>query len=320
MSSSQDNDNDPLHDPFKDTSFEGLFEEMEHSWEHYQDYKARYPSPGLQRIWVGITQRVGWKQRTRRFSQISSVLKYAAAILLPIITVVLGLYVARDFSASTGAKTLTQRTEQGVSTRVNLSDGSVVWLRPNSEITYSKKFDCDIREIELVGQAYFKVRTDSLWPFVVRANGFSITALGTEFIMNTNPGKAYLEAALVSGNAQIEWTDTSNEKVQQLLEPMERVVYSADERDIVEIAPLAPSEAKWNHYFMLFEGIPAEEVLAKLADAYNMQVEVDPEANLTKPITITVREESFEQVLSLLQYIVPFSYSISKDTVYISPQ
>ncbi len=320
MSSSQDVDSEPLNDPLKGSALNGSLEGMEHDWEHYQAYKADYPAPDLMRTWAGIVEKIGWKRRAKPVSLIPSVLKYAAAILLPIAGFLLGLYISSDFSASPETETITLGTAPGVSTRVNLPDGSVVWLRANSEIVYPKEFDDEKRELHLIGQAYFKIRTDSLWPFVVRANDFSVTALGTEFIMNTTPEQATIETALVSGRALIEWTDKNNETVQQFLKPMERVVYSTDERNIVHVAPLSAAAAQWNHYLLVFEGVPLGETLKKMAESYNMQLQVAPGVDTGKPITITVREESFEQILSLLQYIVPFDYAISKDTIHISPK
>ncbi len=318
MSSKRGSDSEPLNGQARDSVSNRSLEVIEHDWEHYQMYKADYPKPNLKRIWEDIVQKIGWQKRVKRVSLIPSFLKYAAAILLPLAGFMLGLYFYSDFSLSPETDTATVITAPGVSIKVDLPDGSEVWLRPNSEITYPKEFDQLKREIHLSGHAYFKTQADSLWPFVVRANGFSTIALGTEFIMKTMPERATIETALVSGRVLIEWIDKNNEPVQQLLEPLERIVYSSDERNIICAALLSPATAKWNHYFMMFEGIPIGDVMKKIADSYNMYLEVEPGLDTGKPITITVREESFDQILSLLQFIVPFDYVISKDTVHIS--
>lgn len=318
MSSKRCSDTEPLNDLERESVSNRSLEVIEQDWEHYQVYKADYPKPNLKRVWEGVVQKIGWEKRVKRVTLSPSFLKYAAAILLPLAVFMLGLYFYSDFFLSRETDTVTIATAPGVSIRVNLPDGSEVWLRPNSEIIYPKDFDQLKREIHLNGHAYFKTHADSLWPFVVRANGFSTIALGTEFIMNTMPEQETIETALVSGRALIEWIDKNDEPVQQRLEPMERIVYSSDERDIVSAAPLSPAAAKWNHYFMMFEGVPIGDVMEKIADSYNMHLEVEPGLDTGKPITITVREESFDQILSLLQFIVPFDYVISKDTVHIS--
>lgn len=319
MSSSQDTDNGPLNDPLKGSDPCGSFEKMEHDWEYYQKYKGQFPPPNPNKIWAGIVKKLGWNPSARK-TLLVPILKYAAAILLPIAGFLLGLHISRSFIESTGAELITLSTAPGVSTRANLADGSVVWLRSNSEIVYPKEFGDKERAIELNGQAYFKVRPDSLWPFVVRSGDFSATVLGTELIMKTNHEQGIIETALISGRARIEWTDKDNVLVKKMLEPMELVVYSTEQRHIESVRPLSETSAQWNHYFLVFEGVPLGETLKKMADSYNMRLQVAPGVEVGKPITITVREESFEQILSLLQYIVPFDYAISKDTIYISPK
>ena len=319
MSSSQDTDSGPYNDPLKGNTPNGSFERMEHDWEYYHNYKGQFPPPNLKTIWAGIVKNIGWNRSSGKVPLVS-ILKYAAAILLPIAGFLFGLHISRNFTEITEAEIITLNTAPGVSTRANLSDGSVVWLRPNSEIVYPKEFSDKERAIELNGQAYFKVRPDSLWPFVVRAGDFSATALGTELIIKTNPEQGIIETALISGRARIEWTDKDNVLMQKMLEPMELVVYSIEQRHIESVGPLSEIAAQWNHYFLAFEGVPLGETLEKMADSYNMQLQVAPGVEVGKPITITVREESFEQILSLLQYIVPFDYAISKDTIYISPK
>jgi transmembrane sensor len=319
MSSSQDTDNEHFNDQLKENTPNGSLEEMEHNWEYYHNYKGQYSPPNIKIIWAGIVKKIGWSRSTRK-TPLVSFLKYAAAILLPIAGFLLGLHLSSNFSEITEAEKISLNTTSGVSTRANLSDGSVVWLRSNSEIIYPQEFSDKERAVELKGQAYFKIRPDSLWPFVVRAGDFSATALGTELIMKTNPELGIIETALVSGKARIEWTNKDNVLVQRILQPMELVVYSTEQRHIESVSPLSETTAQWNHYFLAFEGVPLGETLKKMADSYNMQLQVAPGVEVRKPVTITVREESFEQILSLLQYIVPFDYAISKDTIYISPK
>ena len=319
MSPSQNSDNDLFNDPLEGNTPNGSLEKMERDWEYYHNYKGQYSPPNLKIIWTGIVKKIGWNCSARK-TLLVSFLKYAAAILLPIAGFLIGLHISGNFFEITEAETVTVNTASGVSTRVNLSDGSVVWLRSNSEIVYLKEFSDKERVIELNGQAYFKVRSDSLWPFIVRAGDFSAIALGTELIMKTNPDPGIIETALISGRAGIEWTDKDNVLVQKMLQPMELVVYSTEQRNIEVISPLSETTAQWNHYFLAFEGVPLGETLKKMADSYNMQLQVAPGVEVRKPITITVREESFEQILSLLQHIVPFDYTISKDTIYISPK
>jgi len=68
---------------------------------------------------------------------------------------------------------------------IHLSDGSRVTLQPESSLSYYEPFDSKTRNISLKGEATFKVAKDKHHPFIVNANGFTTTALGTEFTINT---------------------------------------------------------------------------------------------------------------------------------------
>jgi len=68
---------------------------------------------------------------------------------------------------------------------LKLSDGSVVALKPGSSLSYYKPFVNIYRSISLNGEATFTVAKDKLHPFIVTARGFTTTALGTKFTVNT---------------------------------------------------------------------------------------------------------------------------------------
>ena len=79
---------------------------------------------------------------------------------------------------------------------IELADGSVITLNANSSITVPEHFQQQ-REVELTGEAFFKVARDTLHPFTVRAQGSQTTVLGTSF--NINARSANVELAVVSG-------------------------------------------------------------------------------------------------------------------------
>lgn len=66
-----------------------------------------------------------------------------------------------------------------------LTDGSTVKLYPNSAINYAVSFGVDNRSISLTGKAFFKVAKNKKLPFVVEANHYTTTALGTEFTVDS---------------------------------------------------------------------------------------------------------------------------------------
>lgn len=82
--------------------------------------------------------------------------------------------------------------------RLVLSDGTSVRLNSGSILRYPVSFSGKERTVELSGEAFFEVATDSLRPFSVKTDGLVVKAYGTSFNINTHkPGHVY--TALVEG-------------------------------------------------------------------------------------------------------------------------
>ncbi|QNF32121.1 FecR family protein [Adhaeribacter swui] len=65
--------------------------------------------------------------------------------------------------------------------RVALSDGSLVWLEPGSQIKYPVQFTGASRDVFLHGKAFFSVARDKQHPFRVYGSAVEVKVLGTSF-------------------------------------------------------------------------------------------------------------------------------------------
>lgn len=72
-------------------------------------------------------------------------------------------------------------TPQNATAEVTLADGTEVMLNAGSRLTYPQNFKGNIREVQLQGEAYFKVHHDAQHPFIVHAGSVNTKVLGTEF-------------------------------------------------------------------------------------------------------------------------------------------
>lgn len=73
-------------------------------------------------------------------------------------------------------------------TTVTFSDGSVVNLEKNSELTVTQSFTKKRRSVSLEGKAYFEVENDSNRPFLVHTDYSYIQVLGTKFEVEAYAG------------------------------------------------------------------------------------------------------------------------------------
>jgi ferric-dicitrate binding protein FerR (iron transport regulator) len=113
-------------------------------------------------------------------------------------------------------------TKYGSRTKVELPDGSVVWLNAGSKLTYDKEFGNSLREVNLVGEGYFDVVHNAEKPFIIHTSFFDIKDLGTQFNVKCYPEDKTTETSLVEGSVEI--TVKKRPKDKWILKPDEKLV------------------------------------------------------------------------------------------------
>ena len=107
--------------------------------------------------------------------------------------------------------------QKGVASLV-LPDGSKVWMKSSSTITYPEKFRKGSREVSFVGEGYFEVSPDPSAPFVVSSDAIKITVRGTKFDLKSYRDEKQALAALIEGAVSISYTDSLGvERVEEMV-------------------------------------------------------------------------------------------------------
>jgi len=65
--------------------------------------------------------------------------------------------------------------------RLELADGTHVWLNAASSIRYPTAFAGKERRVEITGEAYFEVAKNKAMPFIVKVNNSEVRVYGTHF-------------------------------------------------------------------------------------------------------------------------------------------
>ncbi len=294
-------------------------ESMFVDWENYDAYKSHYQKPDFDNIWQRINRLLGWEKKNTIFSVIHPLVRYAAAILFPILGLLFWHYLSDGSFLNKHDDFITIETSRGISTRVNLADGSSVWLRPGSSLSYPKHFDYERRELYLEGEAFFNVHTDKEWPMVIKTSMLDLVVTGTKITLKSIMENDLIEAGLVSGSARIEWNDIHNKKAHQDMNPLEILLFSKEHRGVVDKHTMSHIAANWNHFNLSFDATPFGKLMLELANWYNVEIELHPEIQAYKPVTMTVHEESLTEILDILQIIVEFEYELSRNRLFLYP-
>ena len=153
--------------------------------------------------------------------------------------------------------------------RRTLPDGSIVELKDGAEITVD--FSEAFRRVALVrGEAHFSVAKNPARPFIVRANGVEVRAVGTAFAVQL--GQAAVEVLVTEGKVAVEKSSPVASPVSgaQLLASLSaghRVVVETHATTLLpDVLTVSAAEADerlaWRVPRLEFSGTPLAEVIA----------------------------------------------------------
>lgn len=153
----------------------------------------------------------------------------------------------------------------GKTFKVVLADGSEVWLNAGSQLTYPTVFG-STRDVELQGEAYFKVRHDATRPFTVRAGNILTRVMGTEFNVRCIKDKP-VHVTLISGRVSV--SQKGHEAY--VMRPGEDAVPASDGTFAVRSTDTS-TFTYWKDGYFYFDDKPLQEVMDEIAPWYNVKV------------------------------------------------
>lgn len=250
---------DSKHEKEKDEALHGLFLEagkkgevsgLEKSLERFKQNNNIAPAPVL-------VQKDSNKRAFIRLWQ------SAAAILL-IVSISLGYMF---YNVERNESDLVQQFIPTTQMRTFcLPDGSEVQMNSRSTLLYPKQFTGQSRTVFLIGEANFKVKPNKERPFIVKTDGFQVTALGTEFNVSAYAEDKNVCATLITGSVLVEY-DNLTKKV--LLQPTQQLVYNKKSRQDTLNHPNMENVTAWQRGELVFQQITIEDIITILERKYN---------------------------------------------------
>ncbi len=187
---------------------------------------------------------------------------------------------------------------QAENTELVLPDGSLVSLHAGSQLTYPESFASKSRDVELKGEAYFKVAHDKTKPFIVASGDARIEVLGTQFNVNTQLAGGKMEVVLTTGKVSVYYKTNPTENV--LLMPGEKAELVADQKQILKSANTDPNYMAWKTRILVFDNETLGQVLNTLQNVYQTPIKlVEPQLSACT-VTASFNEQSLQSVLEVL--------------------
>lgn len=265
-----------------------------------------------ERLFSSIEKKTISKMKTRRL--FLQYMKYAAAVVLGIGVSLSTLYLTNQENLSTvGNYKLV--TSKGEKSYLQLPDGTRVWLNSCTTAEYAENYGHSNRSIYLDGEAYFEVAKNKDLPFVVKANGIDVKAIGTAFNVSAYMEDSQLTTTLFNGKVAVQPTLTKQEV---LLEPNQVAVYDKS-RNKIEVVPYDKKLfAQWRRGFLSFKMMYLQDITKLLERNYNVVFRYENQGIKKLRFSGSFRNnEDLSEILNVIKTNTGIRYQILKDTIVI---
>jgi ferric-dicitrate binding protein FerR (iron transport regulator) len=239
-------------------------------------------------------------------------LHIAASILVPLLCIGLGYYYAKNTPIQDNDR-MTVQVEIGQKAKMQLPDGTSVWLNSAGLLTYDNAYNKKERVVHLQGEAYFEVKKDKTRPFVVKMNDLSVEALGTSFDIKAYPDDNYIAATLIEGSIRI-----SSPTQSELLAPNEKLTITKNDGQFTKsVLPDAKKNVAWINNQLTFEQERMENIAKTLERMYNVRIRFASDKLENLRFSGTIKNNNLENVLQVIEFVSPIRYVREKDATII---
>lgn len=184
-----------------------------------------------------------------------------------------------------------------------LPDNSEVILNSSSLLSYNKKEWKETRDLNLEGEAFFKVSKGQ--KFTVHTNVGNIQVLGTQF--NVKERHNYFEVQCYEGIVAVTYGD--NEQI--LTKGKAFRVLNGISKNVIDFNGIEPS---WLHYESSFVEVPLSQVIEELERQYKIEIQSN-NIDLTQLFTGSFTHTNKNIALQSVTIPLKLSYKINKNTV-----
>lgn len=286
-------------------------------------------------IQEGISRQLGEGSKKDRSRIVRWRIYRAAAVVL--LLVAAGLLVWKFDPGTWGDENLAVAQSTGGIEKVILDDGSIVWLKGESSLTYPEEFAGDERRVELEGEALFEVAKSytkpSFWErfkgmeaqrksFVVKSGSIQTRVLGTSFNVKSNSEET--EVYVLTGKVKVQIDEGNGLE----LLPNERSVYERRDGELKKYGEVKASIdsirqfasfeeiTKGTEYNMYFENVSLGMIAQRISQKFDVKVDV-ADAMESCLIRADFTDQSLENTLELIAETMNGRYKIEDGNAYL---
>lgn len=225
-----------------------------------------------------------------------------------------GQLINKSTSADAEVRINTVATPPGGQYEVILPDGTKATLNAASGISYPTAFQGNKREVKITGEVYFEVAQNARQPFIVSTErNMQIEVLGTSFNVKAYSNEPSVKTTLLDGAVRV-----ATDKATQLLKPQQQAQLTDDGSMHLITNVDVSSVIAWKNGVFEFNSTDIQSVMREISRWYNVDIAYEGKIPADLFSAIINRQNSIDQVLTMLQNTLRVHFAIKNRTVYVT--
>lgn len=199
---------------------------------------------------------------------------------------------------------------------IELSDGTLVTLNAMSTLSFDSNFSDTLREVELVGEAFFDVAKDPKRLFRVKTKRSLTEVYGTSFNVNDYDNSPTQSISLFSGNVTAHAADTTVK-----LTPGEQFFIEGCSK-MTKVGRFNPQEVEgWRNSMFIFANAQLEEITTAIERWYDVEFIYSLEQLKSIKIYVKIKKTSaLKEILDALAATEKVRFNIQERKIYVMPK
>ncbi len=198
--------------------------------------------------------------------------------------------------------------------KLELADGTLVWLNSDSELRYPVKFAGSQRDVWLKGEGYFEVSKNPEKPFRVVVDDMIVKVLGTSFNINAYKDQGNILTTLVSRKVDIQ--DMSGKSL-VVMRTNQQVDFRHGKISVQEVD--VTRFVSWIDGKFYFNDMTLENIMSQLQRWYDIEVFFVDEELKSYPFTGVIRRDfTAGQIFEIIEKTTRVKFNVRGKCVTVN--
>ena len=196
---------------------------------------------------------------------------------------------------------------------ITLTDGSEVVLNKNSTLTLAQGFGSSLRDMQLEGEAYFKVKSDPNQPFTVKVGDLEVEVLGTQFNVDAQGAKDITTVFVKEGKVKV---TSHKSRTKVLLTAGESSTFDKETFSLLKDKSKKYNATSWINNKLRFENTELSQVLQEIEDHFDINVELKNNSITGCKYTSIFNAATADEVLETLSAVFDLQLMKEGDSTF----